>query len=87
MQNLPDLILSDVNMPHATGFELVMRIKSDPRLQPVPVVLITGTSPQDTIANHALAIGATKFLRRPIDSSVLLAEIESCLEAARQSQA
>jgi two-component system, cell cycle response regulator len=84
-QDLPDLILSDVNMPRATGFELLMRIKSDPRLQPVPVVLITGTSPQDIVADHALAIGATKFLRRPIDSSVLLAEIESCLEATRQA--
>ena len=78
-EHLPDLILSDVNMPRATGFELLLRIKADPRLQPVPVVLITGTSPQDMIADHALAIGATKFLRRPIDSSVLLAEIESCL--------
>jgi two-component system cell cycle response regulator len=87
MQNLPDLILSDVNMPRATGFELLLRVKSDPHLQPVPVVLITGTSPQDMIADHALAIGATKFLRRPIDSDVLLAEIESCLEAARQSEA
>ena len=82
-EHLPDLILSDVNMPRATGFELLLRIKADPRLRPVPVVLITGTSPQDVIADHALAIGATKFLRRPIDSSVLLAEIESCLEVAR----
>ena len=82
-EHLPDLILSDVNMPRATGFELLLRIKSDRRLQPVPVVLISGTSPQDMIADHALAIGASKFLRRPIDSDVLLAEIENCLEAAR----
>jgi len=86
-ENRPDLILSDVNMPRATGFELVMRIKSDPRLKPVPVVLITGSAPQGMMADHALAIGATKFLRRPIDSSVLLAEIESCLKAARQAGA
>ena len=39
------------------------------------------------VADHALAIGAAKFLRRPIDSSVLLAEIESCLKAARQAGA
>lgn len=83
-EHLPDLILSDVNMPRATGFELLLRIKADPRLRPVPVVLITGTSPQDMIADHALAIGATKFLRRPIDSDILLAEIENCLEAARE---
>jgi len=85
-QHPPDLILSDVNMPHATGFELVMRIKSDPRLQPVPVVLITGTAPLNMTVDHALAVGATKFLRRPIESSELLAEIESCLEAAGRGE-
>ncbi len=82
-EHLPDLILSDVNMPHATGFELLLRLRSDPRLRPVPVVLITGTAPPEMIADHALATGAAKFLRRPIDSSVLLREIESCLETAR----
>ena len=86
-ENRPDLILSDVNMPRATGFELVMRVKCDPRLKPVPVVLITGSAPQGMIADHALAVGAAKFLRRPIDSSVLLAEIESCLKAARLAEA
>ena len=77
-----------MNMPRATGFELLLRIKSDPRHNPSRGSdYITGTSPQDMVADHALAIGAAKFLRRPIDSSVLLAEIESCLKAARQAGA
>jgi len=33
----PDLILLDINMPEMTGYETCMRLKSDPRLAPVPV--------------------------------------------------
>jgi two-component system cell cycle response regulator len=77
----PDLVLSDINMPEASGFELAMRIKSDPELKPIPVVLISATVPRDMSADHALSVGAAKFLLRPIDPHVLLAEIESCLPA------
>ena len=84
-QILPDLVLSDVNMPEGTGFELARRIRGDPQLEAVPVVLISATLPRDVSPEAARAAGATKFLRRPIDPVVLLEEVESCLQAARQS--
>lgn len=79
----PDLVLSDVNMPEGSGFDLARQMKADPDLQPVPVVLISATLPRDVSAEAAKATGAVKFLRRPIDPAVLLAEIESCLQARR----
>ncbi len=81
----PDVVLSDVNMPESTGFELARQMKSDPELQSVPVVLISATLPRDVSPKAARAAGATKFLRRPIDPMLLLREVESCLRAARQS--
>ncbi len=84
-QTTPDVVLSDVNMPEGTGFELARRIKSDPQLQAVPVVLISATLPRDVTAEAALAVGASKFIRRPIDPGALLEEIEDCLEAARRA--
>jgi len=84
-QTRPDVVLSDVNMPEGTGFELARRMKSDPELEAVPVVLISATLPRDVSAEAARSAGATKFLRRPIDPMVLLEEVESCLEAARRS--
>ena len=84
-QTRPDIVLSDVNMPEGSGLELVIRIKSDPTLERVPVVLISATLPRDTKDDLVVAAGATKFLRRPIDPSVLLEEIKSCLEAAHRS--
>ena len=83
----PDLILSDLNMPQASGFELILLVKSDPRLKPVPVVLISSTAPRDMSGDHAQAIGAARFIRRPIDPVDLLREIESCLEISRRASA
>ena len=82
----PDLVLSDVNMPEGSGLELVLRIKSDPELEAVPVVLISATLPRDTKDELVVAAGATKFLRRPIDPGVLLQEIENCLKVSQRRE-
>lgn len=81
----PDVVLSDVNMPEGTGFELARRMKADPELRSVPVMLISATLPRDVSPEAARSAGAIKFLRRPIDPMLLLEEVESCLQAARQS--
>ena len=82
----PDVILSDVNMPAGSGFELASRIRRDPVLNAVPVVLISGTLSRDEGGPlRAAAAGATKFLSRPIDPIVLLEEIQDCLDESRPS--
>ena len=83
-QTRPDIVLSDVNMPEGSGLELLLRVKSDPALERVPVVLISATLPQETRDDLVVAAGAAKFLRRPIDPGLLLREIKSCLEASRR---
>ncbi|SRR5579871_6626031 len=75
----PDVVLSDVNMPEGTGFDLARRIKADEQLKVVPVVLISATLPRDVSPEAARAAGAAKFLRRPIDPALLLEEVESCI--------
>lgn len=78
------MILSDVNMPEGSGFELASRIRRVPALSSVPVVLISGTLSRDEGGPlRAAAAGATKFLSRPIDASVLLEEIQDCLDGSR----
>jgi two-component system cell cycle response regulator len=86
-QEMPDVILSDVNMPQGSGFELASRVKRHPRLSAVPVVLISGTLSRDEGGPvRASAAGAAKFLSRPIDPMVLLDEIQGCLDASRHSE-
>lgn len=79
----PDLVLSDVNMPEGSGFDLLQRFRSDPVLKDVPVVLISATMPRDTRDDLVLAAGAARFVRRPIEPALLLQEIEACLEVSR----
>lgn len=84
-QTRPDVVLSDVNMPEGTGFEMARRMKADPELQGVPIVLISATLPREINAEAAFAVGADRFVRRPIDPAALLQEIEDCLDSVRRA--
>jgi two-component system cell cycle response regulator len=75
----PDLILSDVCMPNGSGYDFIRRVKSDPQLRDIPFVFITSTAATEPERQRGLALGATKFLFRPIEPQTLLEEIEECL--------
>jgi two-component system cell cycle response regulator len=77
----PDLILSDLHMPDKDGYEFVKAAKADPQLQPIPFVFISSTVWAEKDQALGLALGATKFLMRPIEPRALVAEIEDCLQA------
>lgn len=74
-----DLILSDVCIGDETGHDLLRAVRADPRLAGIPFVFLTSTRLTDRDRTDALAIGATRYLTRPIDPADLLAEIETCL--------
>ena len=78
-QNPPDLILSDICMVEGNGYDFIKSVKADPRLAPIPFIFITSTMMQEEDRRRGLALGADRFLTRPIDSQQLLAEIQSCL--------
>lgn len=76
----PDLILSDVHMSRESGFDFLAAARKDPRLRSIPFVFISSTVWRDRDRTDALALGAAKFILRPIEPQALLAEIEECLE-------
>ena len=58
---MPTLIVLDVMMPKMNGFDLLMRLKKDPQIQNIPVVMLTNLAgTQD--AQKALSEGAVKYL-------------------------
>jgi two-component system cell cycle response regulator len=71
-------------MPEGTGFEMATRIKSASRASRDSVILISATLRRDITAEAALAVGANRFIRRPIDPRALSEQIEQCLEGARR---
>ncbi len=73
----PDLILLDVMMPDMDGYEVTRLIRRHPELREIPVILITAYT--DTCRIKGLAVGATDFVRKPVDFDELLAKIETLL--------
>jgi two-component system cell cycle response regulator len=77
----PDLIVSDVHMPHQDGYDLIRMVQADPDLRQTPFVFLSSTTSSVREQERALAQGATRFLCRPLDAQTLLDELEACLRS------
>jgi two-component system cell cycle response regulator len=76
-----DLVLSDVVMRGGSGFELLAQVRADPGLRDTPFILLTSSCTDDHSRAIGMDLGADRYLIRPIDPEVLLAEIRACLQA------
>lgn len=76
----PALIISDVGMPQGDGFEFIVRVKRQPRLAGVPFVFISMTHWDEAMRVKALALGATRYLRRPLPAEDLIAEVRRLVQ-------
>lgn len=78
----PDLILLDVMLPGVDGYEVSRRIRSNPRLPYIPIILVTARdSTQDKITG--LDAGADDYLTKPINLPELEARVRSMLRIKR----
>jgi signal transduction histidine kinase len=74
----PAMVITDIQMPVMDGYELCRRIKSDPNLRDMPVILLTSLSaPEDIV--RGLECGADNFIVKPYEEAFLIARIESIL--------
>ncbi|MFO7541741.1 MAG: Hpt domain-containing protein [Thiobacillus sp.] len=78
---LPDMVLLDVEMPRMDGFELARVMRSDPRLKPVPIIMITSRT-ADKHRKHAQEIGVNVYLGKPYQEQQLLEHIAEQLRHA-----
>jgi chemosensory pili system protein ChpA (sensor histidine kinase/response regulator) len=67
----PVVVLSDIEMPHMDGFDLVRHIRADAALGDLPLVMITSRL-ADKHREHALALGANHYLGKPYSEEELL---------------
>ena len=74
----PDLILLDVQMPGMDGYTVCRRIKSNPTLRLVPVVMITALDRSEDRV-EALESGADDFMSKPVERLELVARVRSAL--------
>lgn len=81
----PDLILLDVMMPGIDGFEVCRRLRADPALAEVPVVMITALDDAQSRLT-AIEAGADDFISKPFNSAELQARVRTIARLNRQAK-
>jgi DNA-binding response OmpR family regulator len=74
----PDLILLDAMMPGLNGFEVLRRLKNDPALRSVPVIMVTAKGHERDVLS-GLQGGATDYIVKPFSLKELSARVELAL--------
>src|SRR5215211_470840 len=78
----PDVVLLDIVMPELDGVTVLERIKADPELHAVPVIMISGLDDLDSVI-RCIELGADDYLPKPFDPVLLRARIRAGLNKRR----
>ena len=78
----PDLVITDIQLPHVTGLELMAMLRADEQLKNVPIMAVTAYSAQGD-DERIRAAGASAYVSKPISVVRFAETVEQLLEAAR----
>ena len=74
----PEIILLDIMMPGMDGFEVCNKLKADPKLSHIPVVMVTALNDQEDRV-RGLECGAEDFITKPVDDFALMSRIDALM--------
>ena len=78
VEQRPDIVLLDVQMPHVNGLEILLAINMSPELSKIPVVMLTAETDKK-IKLAAIELGANDFLTKPLDITDLVSRVRNAL--------
>jgi DNA-binding response OmpR family regulator len=77
-KTLPDLVLLDIMLPGMDGFEILLKIKSQPKTKGIPVLMCTALNAMNDV-EKCCAWGAAGYITKPFDLNRVLAKVNACL--------
>jgi two-component system OmpR family response regulator len=80
---LPDVVLLDVSLPDADGFQILERIRGNPKIKNLPVIMMTGKSEVTDVA-RGLSLGADGYVTKPFKISGLVQAVNTVLGIAQK---
>jgi chemosensory pili system protein ChpA (sensor histidine kinase/response regulator) len=82
--NVPDVILLDIEMPRMDGYEVAAHVRNDPRLKEVPIIMVTSRVGEKHRA-RAIELGVDDYLGKPYQEAQLLDAIAPLVERRRSA--
>jgi CheY-like chemotaxis protein len=82
-KNPPDLILLDIMMPEMDGYEVIQRLKDNPKTENIPVIFLTGKT-EAADETKGFEMGAVDYISKPFSPSVVKARVNTHLELVKQ---
>jgi CheY-like chemotaxis protein len=77
-------LITDIEMPHMNGFELIERLRADPRYARLPILVVSGSSDPQT-PERARRLGAQAFFAKPFSPAELRSRLEVLLHEKQQA--
>lgn len=74
-----DLVLSDANMPHYSGFDLINTIRNNPRYKDMSIAMLTGLRERKDV-ERALKMGVDDYIVKPLDPMLLIEKVNALFE-------
>lgn len=84
-EDLPDVVILDVNMPGMSGFEVLQAIKDDARLRAIPVVMLSTSSQPDDI-ERAYTLHASSYMVKSNSFQAFLEQVDAFVGFWRESR-
>lgn len=84
----PDLLLLDIMMPGYSGYDVLERIKQDPSLDDIPIIMITAASLDENMEplQRSFDLGAMDYISKPFSNLELVQRVKSALRMEKQRQ-